>query len=190
MPTKLSTPGFKPKSTMAKKYKDQINKLAGHVARHPYGMARASEELRHWINGTNRQEPALDISYCRCSLPHYVPGAAGLGGAAVLLDADGQEACAVGLEPAMGVVAVGYVRPGGVGAATAAAAREPSMRAKFIYPMAHTLVKEHGYSWDVAISTARDCWGRFPKERRLLAAADAVDDGSEHEETLDVVPFR
>ena len=167
-------------------------KYANILSSRPYEMIVASRELLSWVHGSYKEEPPLDISYCnlhaRKKRFSLILKTSVAGSPNIVME----NIMPVGLEPVMGPVAVKHT------ASTSShvkAGSSASSEALFVYPLASTLVTEHGMAWGAAIEHAKTCYRRFPKPSNgsLAVCHDGVRDGDvDGEHALAVMdgPFR
>jgi hypothetical protein len=115
-------------------------------------MPIAADALTQWITGTEPHTAFLDVSYCS-PRDRVVPRHDTLS----LCKTDaGLEA--VSLEPTPGRVTVHEKRP-----TKAKQSTNPTPQGKFVYDMAADLRKNHGMTWQRAISMAEQVWKNTSK---------------------------
>ena len=121
-------------------------------------MLNASRELVAWINHTYQEAEPLDISYCQLR-----PILKSQASAARTVDIDpnpvGINSAPVGLEPSMGSVVIKAQKSKNQNTSESTRATDEAL---FVYPMASSLVKEHNFKWEDAISRARTMFKQFP----------------------------
>ena len=158
---------------MEKRTIDTMNKLASILEARPYHMVAAATALRKWVTNTCEAEETP-------TFPHLClrPG--------VPLAASGQPAAhscafrgALGLEPEPSMVRIVNMRPRLVGDDV-----EASAEGRFVYDLAHDMVRDHGMAWPAAIATGERAWQHLLAQglgRPLQEAADTatVSDGDE-----------
>ena len=132
----------------------------------PYNMKASATALVEWVQERQPQYEALDVSYCSLK-------SVSVARKLFAVPPFSKDEHAVPLEVAPGVISIGApARP-----------RQPkriSPEAKFVYPMAHNLVKDHELSWENAITTARGCWEMTPANlQTAVSQSEAIDEAGE-----------
>ena len=153
----LPLPGWATHNPIKAEAKDDLYAFAKALAKPPFRMESASCHLVAWLNGTMRQAPCLNDSYCMG--PALVDPERPLA-----LAMDGE---VLDLEPAVARISLtgrGRKRLGNALGAirgaddTDAQPAQPSKRAKFVYSTAVESMGTHMLSWAEALALAEACW--------------------------------
>ena len=150
-----------------------MSKLASILEARPYYMVAAATALRQWVTNTEAAETMPAFPHL-CLRP--VGLSVALGQPAVHA---GPFLGALGLEPEPSMVRVVNARP-----RLDDADVEASAEGRFVYDLAHDMVREHGMEWAAAITAGERAWQHLLAQgldRPLHAAADiaAASDGDD-----------
>ncbi len=134
-----------------------------HVLRgYPYNLPESADYLEKWLDDELPARPLLDVDIVTQFVEPLPPASM----------SDGR--CALDLAPLVSTVKLTKAR--GLKKAVPPEYAEATAKARYVYPLAGTLVKAHNIGWKQALVIARDLWEKSPEEELHDPLDPEIDD--------------